>query len=172
MRSKHPASHLILLSASSDISSHLLVFLFRFNPLLISISSDIKILNETNQDLRPRPSRICDRESSVEIMATSIFSRKRDLTYLIYFSFAVPMAFSASLTPIHIPFPRFLPLHDSSPPTRAPTRNPKLTKSRESRRPTASLPTISYPFLDAGHNRILHKNIQRPIFHRHTTTVL
>ena len=44
-----------------------------------------------------------ERENPTNTMATSVFSRKRDLVYLIYFCIAVPMGLSTCLKPVLSP---------------------------------------------------------------------
>jgi hypothetical protein len=72
----------------------------------------------------------------------------------------VPCPSSAALTfSLH-----FLPSRTSQP-------RCKLTTSRDSRGPPTTLPAIFDPRLDAIHHRFLHRHLQRPVLHRHSSSV-
>jgi len=73
----------------------------------------------------------------------------------------VPCLSSAALT-FSLPFQ----------PSRTSQPKCKLIKSRDSRGPPTTLPAISDPRLDAIHHRFLHRHLQRPVLHRHSSSVL
>jgi hypothetical protein len=71
------------------LTSFLQLFIYTFNCPISSVSDSTQKYPTIHSTIIPSRAR-----ESHDTMATSIFSRKRDLVYLIYFCISVPMTFS------------------------------------------------------------------------------